>query len=272
MDKHADAINKAGLTPEFLVNQYDLAHKAEVGRMTYNLLATNFDPRQATAFLVDRMLESSIKLSRDKFIYHEPTPPMLELKDESVLSRFTPFQVEAANRCYFQKVRLENISELAERFGDYTKLAHSLELYSKSPEGGADGCNTFQTEQHRKTKMKAIRTFEKALKNGEIPEMDTKTGVNNMLFLADVDKNGNSTEGFLSIEEVKDRICTIGRRLQINSMYRRKSVFAMKDPTFKQAQILYKECVESAARKPRNASILPEQESQDSSDQDYPFL
>ena len=270
MDKHADAINKAGLTPEFLVSQYDLAHKAEIGRMTYNLLATNFDPRQATAFLVDGMLESAIKLSRDKFIYNEPTPPMLE--DESLLSRFTPFQVEAANRCYFQKIRLHNVTNLAARFGDYTKLAHSLELYSKSPEGKADGCNTFQTEQHRKTKMKAIRSFEKALKNGEIPEMDTKTAVNNMLLLADVDKDGNSTEGFLPIEEVKDRIYTIGNHLKINSMYKRKSVYSMEEPAIDVKRAYYKKCVESTARKPRNASILPEQESQESSEQDYTFL
>jgi hypothetical protein len=180
-----------------------------------------------------------------------------------VLSRFTPFQVEGANRCYFQKVRLHNISDLAEHFGYYTKFAQSLELYSQSPEGLADDCNTFQTEQHRKTKMKAIRSFEKALKYGEIPEMATKTEVNNMLFLADVDKDGNSTEGLLPIEKVKDRIYTIGKHLKINYLYKRKSVFSMKQPSIIEAQKFYKECVESAARKPRNASIVPEQESSD---------
>ena len=271
MDKHADAINKAGLTPEFLVNQYDLAHKAEVGRMTHDLTVKNeFHGRQATAFLVDGRLKSSITLSRDKFISYEPTPPKLE--DESVLSEFTPFQVEAANYCYFKKVRLHNLLEITKHFSDYTKLAHSLELYSQSPEGLADGCNTFQTDQHRETKMKAIRSFKKALKGGRIPKRDTEKAVQQMLFLADVDKDGNSTEALLPIEDMKARISKIGGDLQINYLYKRKSVFSMEEPKRIDAREMYKECVESVAKKPRNASILPELPEQESSDKDYPFL
>ena len=101
-EQHANAINNAGLTPEFLVNQYDLAHRSEVARMTHDLTVKNeFHGRQATAFLVDGMLESSIKSSKEKFISYEPTPPMLE--DESVLSEFTPFQVESSKLLLLQK-------------------------------------------------------------------------------------------------------------------------------------------------------------------------
>ena len=248
-------INKAKMTPEF---------KAEVGRMTHHLtVRKKFHPRQATAFLVDGMVELSITLSTKKFFYYEPKPPMLQDEDESVLSRFTSFQVERANQCYFKKVRLHNLSTITEHFSDYTKLAHTLELYSQSPEGLAHGCNTFQTEQHRETKMRAIRSFEKALKGGGIPKTETKEALNKMLVLATVDKDGNSTEGLLPIEEMKDRIYTIGEPLKINSLYKRQSVCSLKSPKGKQAQKFYKECVKNAARKPRNASILAEQESSD---------
>ena len=270
VEEHANAINKAGLTPEFLVNQYAFAHKTEIGRMTYNLtVKKRFHGRQATAFLVDRLLDASITLSRDKFIYFEPTPPVLELEDKSVLSTFTSHQVERANQCYFTEARLHNVRKMTAHFSDYTKLAHTLELYSQSPEGLAHGCNTFQTDQHRETKMRAIRSFEKALKHGDIPERDTERAVKDMLFLADVDKDGNSTQGLLPIEEVKDRIYRIGERLKINYLYKRRSVFSMREPEIKDRRACYKECVKNAARKPRNASRVPEQES---SDQDLIFL
>ena len=268
-EEHADAINKAGLTPEFLVNQYAFAHKVELGRMTCDLKEDGFHPKQATAFLVDRLLDASITLSTDNFIYFEPTPPVLELEDESVLSTFTSHQVERANRCYFKKMRLHNVFDLAEHFANYTKLAHTLELYSQSPEGEADGCNTFQTQQHRETKMKAIHSFEEALQEGKTLETETKEALNKMLVLATVDKDGNSTEGLLPIEEVKDRISKIGGDLQIDYLYKRRSVFSMREPKIGNQRTCYKECVKNAARKPRNASIVPEQES---SDQDYIFL
>ena len=51
MKKHEVAILEAGLTPNFLVKQYDLAHKLELGRMTCDLAENNFSPKQATAFL-----------------------------------------------------------------------------------------------------------------------------------------------------------------------------------------------------------------------------
>ena len=186
-----------------------------------------------------------------------------------MLSRFTSYQVEKANQCYFKKVRLHNLSKITKHFSNYTKLAHTLELYSQSPEGLGDGCNTFQTDQHRETKMKAICSFKKVLKGGGIPERETKEALDDMLGLAAVDKDGNSTEGLLPIEEVKDRIYTIGERLNINYLYKRRSVYSMMDLKKKVRREYYKECVKNAARKPRNASIVPEQES---SDQDFIFL
>jgi hypothetical protein len=269
-EEHAYAINKFGLTPEFLVNQYAFAHNSEVARMTHDLRENKkFHGKQATAYLVDGMIESSITLSTNKFIYYEPTPPMLEDEDESVLSRFTSYQVEKANQCYFKKVRLHNLSKITKHFSNYTKLAHTLELYSQSPEGLGDGCNPFQTDQHRETKMKAICSFKKVLKGGGIPERETKEALDDMLGLAAVDKDGNSTEGLLPIEEVKDRIYTIGEPLNINYLYKRRSVYSMMDLKKKVRREYYKECVKNAATKPGNASIVLEQES---SDQDFIFL
>jgi hypothetical protein len=114
--------------------------------------------------------------------------------------------------------------------------------------------------------MRAIHSFEKALKGGEILETETKEALNQMLVSATVDKDGNSTEGLLPIEEVKDRIFTIERRLQINYLYKRRSVFSMREPKIKDRRTYYKECVKNAARKPRNAS------KQESSDQDLTVL
>ena len=81
-----------------------------------------------------------------------------------------------------------------------------------------------------------------------------------MLFRAEVDKDGNPTKALLPIEEVKDRISKIGGDLKINYLYKRRSVFSMREPEIKDRRACYKECVKNAARKPRNA---PEQESLD---------
>jgi hypothetical protein len=91
--------------------------------------------------------------------------------------------------------------------------------------------------------------------------MGTQEGLKQMLFFAKVDKDGNSEEGPLSIEEVRKRISTIGEDLKITSLYQRRSVILLKDPPLKDAQNYYKNCVKSAAIKTRNASILPQQES-----------
>jgi hypothetical protein len=267
MPEHQEAILDAGVTQEFLVKQYNLAHKHELNRMTCDLLEKKLHPKQATAFLVDEMLESSIKLSMDKFIFYEPTPP--KLKDESVLWKLKPFEVEMANRCYFNRFRLEDLGKMTHQFAQYTKLAHVLELYSQSPEGLDDGCSIYQTRQHRKTKMKAIHGLEEVLQEGKISERETQIALEDMLCQSNVDKNGNSKEGPLSIEEVKGRISTIGEDLKINSLYHRNSVFSFTTLPAEETRNFYKDCVESAAIKTRNASILPEQAS---SDQDYTFL
>jgi hypothetical protein len=255
MKKHEVVILEAGLTPDLLVKRYDLAHKQELGRMTCNLKEDGFHPKQATAFVVDKMLESSIKLSIKEFVCYQPTPPILE--DESVLSKRTSFQVERADRCYFTKIRLYNLVEITRHFADYTKLSHTLELYSQSPEGLKNGCNISQTQQHRKTKIKAIHGFEEALEDSKIPYSDAKEALNDTLVSAIMDKDGNLKEGLLPIEEVKDRIYTIGEHLKINSLYKRQSVFSMKQPSVIETQKMYKECVQSAATKPRD---VPEQD------------
>ena len=255
MKKHEVVILEAGLTPDLLVKRYDLAHKHELGRMTCDLEEDGFHPKQATAFVVDKMLESAITLSIKEFACYQPTPPILE--DESVLSKLTSFQVERANRCYFTKIRLYNLVEITRHFADYTKLAHTLELYSQSTEGLNNGCNLSQTQQHSKTKVKAVHGFKEALEDSKIPYSDAKKAINDMLVLATVDKDGNSKEGLSPIEEVKDRIYTIGERLKINFLYKRQSVFSMKEPETEYTREYYKDCVQNAATKPRD---VPEQD------------
>ena len=180
----------AGLTANFLVKQYDLAHKLELGRMACDLDDKNFSSKQATASIVDKMLDSSITLSIKEFASYQPTPSMLE--DESRLSTLSSFQIEKTDCCYFTKVRLYNLLDMTRKFADYTELAHTLELYSQSSEGSADGCNTFQ----RKQKMKAIRGFEE----GKISDTEIQDAQDRMLYLANVDKDGNSKEGPLTIK------------------------------------------------------------------------
>ena len=50
---------------------------------------------------------------------------------------------------------------------------------------------------------------------------------------------------------MKDRISTLGDTLKINSLYNRKSVISMSKPTIDEARDAFKDCVESAATKPR---------------------
>jgi hypothetical protein len=75
---------------------------------------------------------------------------------------------------------------MTKHFSQFIELSGDLELYSESPEGIREGCNASQTEQHRKTKMKAINGFLEALEDGEIPEAEAKEAVNDMLTLANI--------------------------------------------------------------------------------------
>lgn len=247
-----------------------------------------FDPKQATAFLIDTMLKTSIELSIKKFVDHEPPFPRLEAKSElkSKLEKLTTCQKEVAACSYFAKIRQFNISTLINHFSEYTKLADHLELYSKSPEGIRDGCNPSQTEQHRETKMKAIRGFEEALKEGfkkatilKFLEIDVKTTVTKMLSLANVDKDGNSEAGQLTTEEVTNRICKIGLDLKLNYLYKKESPFLMTKSEPEMKVNFYKLAIEFAAKTtpievtattPRAASPSSQQEALDQEDHFLP--
>ena len=108
--------------------------------------------------------------------------------------------------------------------------------------------------------MKPIDGYREALHDGGIPDMDAR--IDKMLSLANVDKNGNSKVGLLTMQQVKDCILTIGGELDINSLYKRKSVFTLDTPPLKEKQSFYEECLKSVAKPPR----------QQFSNKDSPFL
>ena len=156
---------------------------------------------------------------------------------------------------------------------------------SKEAEGRTEDGNEPQTEQHRETKMTAIGGFEKALKKGfraglregKVSKTLVETEVDAMLSLANVDRDGNSKEGPLPIEEVKDSLCTLGEELKINDLYKIQSAFAMKKPAVEDDKELYEQCVQSVVRVPKGASTSSNQEfprssHQEFSDQKYHFL
>ena len=114
-EEHEGSILDAQLTPHVVVKQYDQGFKDQVGRMIYHLKDDmGFHPRQATAFVVDAMLNASIELSLKRFNSSKLTLPKLE--DQSVLNKLTPFQTSSARRCYMEKVRLFNLSRLSKLY------------------------------------------------------------------------------------------------------------------------------------------------------------
>ena len=185
-EKHKVAILKVNLTPAFLAKQYSLAHQTELERLDYDRWAEKFHPNQATAFLINRNLKEAIKASIHNFVSSQPQPPVLHEESKKVVSQFTERQREEVRRNYFKKVRLFNLPLMTKHFSQFIELSGDLELYSESPEGIREGCNASQTEQHRKTKMKAINGFLEALEDGEIPEAEAKEAVNDMLTLANI--------------------------------------------------------------------------------------
>ena len=149
---------------------------------------------------------------------------------------------------------------MGRQFGNFANLADTLQLYSQSLEGLADGCNEFQTQKHKKTKMKAIRGFQEALDQVSLKDDRREELQSDMLSRAKVDQNGNSHQGSLSIEEVKANVNKVGQVLKINSMYHNESDFSMKKPPITEARGLYEDCVNSAAKKPKEVTVLPEQQ------------
>ena len=206
--------------------------------MTYDLVNNKrFHPKQAPAFVLDRRLDESIDLSTANFCLYQPPCPQLKDKElRNALSKFTSYKEEAARQCYWHKVRLSNLKGLTAKFSDYIQLADPLEpylQYSQFGEGRTDDGNVSQTEQHRDTKMRAILEFKRALKKANIPNIDAK--VDKMLFAANVAKDGTSTAGRSTIEAAKADIFEIGKKLKLNSLYKRKDIFLMKKLKFDKA-------------------------------------
>ena len=177
-----------------------------------------FHPNQAT---VDGFIDNSIDVSVTNFTTFAVEPNTLQLEDITVEDTLTLDQKTSATSCYEQKVRLRNVFRLADCFSDYIELMNCLELYSDSTEGGAEGCNTFQTQHHRATKIKAISEFKKALREGlkrsltkgQLSETYVKAEVDDVLSRAEVTETGDSRAGSLTIDQLKGRIYDIGNRL-----------------------------------------------------------
>ena len=263
---HRDAIFQDGLTPNFLVEQYAEAHRYEVGRMADDLMDEGFDTRQATAYVADGMVREAIESSAREFI--DCSVPFPKLKDQNVL---TSFARRRAQKCYLEKVRELNLSKLSDYYSECIGFADDFESYSDSPEGVGEGCTPSQIVRHRETKIQAINGFKKALqagfkrglKKGYISQTYLNNAVDNMLSVANVDKNGNTRTSQLPTEALKDRIRTRGEVLRMNSLYKRDNVFTVKKPSVEEGTLLYEKCVQNVATELKGTSTPSQQESSD---------
>ena len=76
--------------------------------MTYDL--TEKTTKQATAFVMDGLLEEAIKLSVDNFVNHEAD--FQQFENKSLLDKLTPHERHRIDHCYFRKVREHNVPKL----------------------------------------------------------------------------------------------------------------------------------------------------------------
>ena len=270
---HRKAVFKGGLTPDFLVKQYNDGHAYEVGRMTQDLLSKGFTSRQATAYVADETLRKALDTSAGNFI--ACSVPIPKSKDKNVATSFANQGVEL---CYLEKVRDFNIPALSEYYSECIGFAKDFESYSRSPERVSDGCTIVQSERHEKTRKKAIlgfhvalqEGFKRGLATGRISQTDLHDLVNDMV------SKGNRTSQ-LPTKDLKDRIKKRGEKLHMTCLYKRDNVFTVTKPTRDQARKFYKECVEGASTGLKG-TFTPSQQGSlersepESSDQDSRFL
>lgn len=123
-----------------------------------------------------------------KFVSSRITAPPLDAKSKEVFSGLTEEEKESVYLSYASKIRSYSLSNFTESTAECVKLLHSLELYSKSQTGEADGCTASQTEQHKDTKTEIMKRFIKALDKANIPEIRAKEAIIRMRTLANVKK------------------------------------------------------------------------------------
>jgi len=217
--EHKSHILQAGLTAEYIVNQAGRAYTAEIVRMSIQMIKAGFDLKQATAFMVDGMLQTAITLSVQKYINYQPPLPFV-----SVQKDLTPFQTQFANQRYYDKVRLHNLPNLITLFADYINILQSFEYYSVSPEGIKNGCTPSQTERHTETKVGALRGFATALKRGGLENKEIEDA------LKEMQQRIDQCNASLTVDEAKNTIKSLGEKIGINNMSRRDAVLTMALP------------------------------------------
>ena len=248
------------LKPEFVAKQYDLGHLHDQARMESNLKRRNFNPKQATAFLLNEKLKDAFKLSKNTFSSSRISVPALDEESEKVFSQFDIEQKEEVYQDYAKEIRLFNLVEFTKHRAKCVNLSLLLQFYSESPAGGEDGCTAFQTEQHKETTIEGIKGFTKALDKANIPKAKATKALKDMLKDAHVKRDGTLRKGKLSEqlkgqltneqvrEELRKRICRVGLDLNINTLYDKGGLFKMSMPLPITQEKYYKQSVENVRK------------------------
>lgn len=228
--KNREVILKFGHRPEELSEGYSMGHDDDWEGIRNRLREKSFDPRQATAYVLNEKIIDVSNVSAYNFVFYKPSLPALD--DEGA---FLVTQREAARRSYFRKMRIANVDSFCVHGTNLIELSQTLEMYSESPEGIRGGCNVYQTKQHEETKMLVIDACVKALKEGGVPEAEAQRAVTRMLTMADVKRDGTSkSKGNSWVDELTPedaqgalqwRISHIGSNLNINDLYKKGGVF-----------------------------------------------
>lgn len=273
MEENRNVIFDDDLTPAFVAKQYSLGHLYDQVRMECNLKRKKFHPNQATAFLVNEKVKEAMDSAEDLFFSYRIPVPVLDVESKKVFSEFDQHGREEVYQNYAKKLRLFNLVDFSIHRGRCVTLLHTLELYSESPAGGEDGCTAFQTEYHKETKKQGMKAFINALNKADIPEIDAKNAVKKMLNVANVTKNGTLRKGELLTllegqftkeqvrKELGDRICHIGLKLKINTLYEKGGGFKMIKPSEKRQKEYYQQSVEYVRSARKETSTWTQDES-----------
>ena len=244
-EENKEGLLDDSLRPAFVAKQYSLGQLCNQVRMESHLRERGFHPNQATAFLLNEKVIEINESATAKFVSSRISLPRLDAESEKVYSQLTEGDQEDVDRSYAQKTRSFNLSNFTKSTAQCVKLAHTLELYSESLAGKADGCNAVQTAQHKETKTEIMKGFRKTLDKANIPQAEAKDAVKDLLTSANVKKNGTLRAGKLSrqlkqlgegqVDEVREImracVCKIGLGLKANTLYAKGGTFKIRRPS-----------------------------------------
>ncbi len=114
-----------------------------------------------------------------------------------------------------------------------------------SPEGKEDRCTLAQIEQHRETKMSVMEGLNTALRKGGIEKERVEMEMNKMR----LDTGGGEASLPIPINESKNAIKSIGERIGINCMSRRKAIVPLQLSSDAVKREMYEECLEKIERR-----------------------